>query len=64
MACSKFSMGPIERITDEARVKPSIPAQHTSLFVPGVNGDLGVPGVSLPDVLRVKAADLGDTADL
>jgi hypothetical protein len=61
MACSKFSMGPIERITDEARVKPSIPAQHTSLFVPGVNGDLGV---SLPDVLRVKAADLGDTADL
>jgi hypothetical protein len=57
-------MGAIERITDEARVKRSIPAQQTSLFVPGVNGDLGVPGVSLPDVLRVKAADLGDTADL
>jgi len=28
--------------------------------VPGVRGDPGAPGVSLPDVFRVKAGDLGD----
>jgi hypothetical protein len=36
-------------------------ALHASPFVPGVPGDLGV---SLPDVFRIEAVELGDGARL
>jgi len=48
----------------ESRIKSYLRAHHGLASVPGVPGDFGVPGVSLPDVLRIEAAELGYGASL